>query len=62
MNGGEKDAQASQGTIDDRLRWPGRLDGQQTSPAVLWTDGVKFHEILSAPLKNILQLEKVYRY
>jgi hypothetical protein len=39
-----------------------RLDPPKTIPAVLWTDGLKFHEIYSSSLKDILELEKVYRY
>lgn len=31
-------------------------------PAVLWTDGFKFHEIYSSSRKSILKLEKVYQY
>ena len=30
--------------------------------AVLWTDGRKFHEIQSTSLKDILELEKIYKY
>ena len=39
-----------------------RLDPPKTIPAVLWTDGLKFHEIYSSSLKNALELEKVYKY
>ena len=39
-----------------------RLSPQEAIPAVLWTDGVKFHEIYSSSRDNILELEKVYRY
>jgi hypothetical protein len=39
-----------------------RLSPQRAIPAVLWTDGVKFHEIYSSSRDNILELEKVYRY
>jgi hypothetical protein len=39
-----------------------RLNPQKAIPAVLWTDGEKFHEIYSSSLKEILQLEKVYKY
>jgi hypothetical protein len=30
--------------------------------SVLWTDGVKFHQIYSLSRENMLDLEKVYRY
>jgi len=30
--------------------------------AVLWTDGREFHEIQSTSLKDILEMEKVYKY
>jgi hypothetical protein len=39
-----------------------RVVPQKTLPAVLWTDGLTFHEILSSSLKCILQLEKGYKY
>jgi hypothetical protein len=39
-----------------------RRDAGKTIPAVLWTDGVKYHEIYSSSLKDILELEKVYKY
>jgi hypothetical protein len=39
-----------------------RRDAGKTIPAVLWTDGVKYHEMYSSSLKDILELEKVYKY
>ncbi|HXN99879.1 MAG TPA: hypothetical protein VN881_12460 [Candidatus Acidoferrales bacterium] len=30
--------------------------------AVMWTDGRKFHEIQSTSLRDILELERVYKY
>jgi len=39
-----------------------RLGLARPLPAVLWTDGLTFHEIYSSSLKSILQLEKGYRY
>lgn len=39
-----------------------RVDPQDALPAVLWTDGLTFHEIYSSSLKYILQLEKGYKY
>ena len=37
-----------------------RIDSSKTSPALLWTDGVRLQEIYSSSLKDILKLEKVY--
>jgi len=37
-------------------------DGLPTLCAVMWTDGVKYHEIRSRSMKHILELEKHYRY
>jgi hypothetical protein len=37
-------------------------DKQQTLFAVMWTDGVKYHEIRSRSLRHILELERDYRY
>jgi len=39
-----------------------RINAEKTIPAVLWTDGVKFHEIYSPTRESILKLEKVYKY
>jgi hypothetical protein len=39
-----------------------RLSLEKTVPAVLWTDGVKFHEIYSTSRDCVLELERVYRY
>ena len=39
-----------------------RLDAGKTAPAVLWTDGVKFHLIYSSSRESMLALEKVYKY
>jgi hypothetical protein len=39
-----------------------RLPSQEAVPAILWIDGVKFHEIFSASRDSILELEKVFRY
>jgi hypothetical protein len=39
-----------------------RLSAEEVVHAILWTDGVKFHEIHSSSRDNILELEKVYRY
>jgi hypothetical protein len=48
--------------VGERARLLLRFDAGKTIPAVLWTDGVKYHEIYSSSLKNILELEKVYKY
>jgi len=40
---------------------PSSLAGQ-ANHAVLWTDGVKFHEIQSRSLTDILEFEKIYKY
>jgi len=37
-----------------------RLSSEKTVPAVLWTDGVKFHEIYSSSRGCVLELERVY--
>jgi len=37
-------------------------DCEKGAFAVAWTDGVKFHEIVSPSKKNALALERVYRY
>jgi hypothetical protein len=39
-----------------------RLSSEKAIPAVLWTDGVKFHEIYSTSRDSVLELERVYRY
>jgi hypothetical protein len=39
-----------------------RLSPERSIPAVLWTDGVKFHEIYSTSRDSALELELVYRY
>jgi hypothetical protein len=39
-----------------------RLSKQEVWHAILWTDGVKFHEIISSSLDDLLELERVYRY
>jgi len=39
-----------------------RLSPERSIPAVLWTDGVKFHEIYSTSRDSVLELELVYRY
>jgi hypothetical protein len=38
------------------------LSAEKAVPAVLWTDGVKFHEIYSTSRDSVLELERVYRY
>jgi len=38
-----------------------RLSAERAIPAVLWTDGVKFHEIYSSSRDSVLELENVYR-
>lgn len=54
---------SSAGTVvSERAEILLRLSPQRIIPAVLWTDGVKFHEIYSASRDSILELEKVYRY
>jgi hypothetical protein len=37
-----------------------RLSAEKAVPAVLWTDGVKFHEMYSSSRDCVLELEKVY--
>jgi hypothetical protein len=37
-------------------------DCEKGAFAIAWTDGVKFHEITSPSRKNVLALEKMYRY
>jgi hypothetical protein len=39
-----------------------KLSVEKPIPAVLWTDGVKFHEIYSSSRDSVLELERVYRY
>jgi|KBSMisStaDraftv2_1062788.scaffolds.fasta_scaffold496834_2 hypothetical protein len=39
-----------------------KLSPEKSIPAVLWTDGVKFHEIYSSSRDSLLELERVYRY
>jgi hypothetical protein len=39
-----------------------RLSSEKAIPAVLWTDGVKFHEIYSTSRDSVVELERVYRY
>lgn len=53
---------AAKEVVGERAQILLRLDSQTTYPAVLWTDGRTYHEIYSSSLKNILALEKAYRY
>ena len=53
---------AAKEVVGERAQILLRLDPQTTYPAVLWTDGRTYHEIYSSSLKNILALEKAYRY
>jgi hypothetical protein len=39
-----------------------RLSSEKAIPGVIWTDGVKFHEIYSTSRDSVLELERVYRY
>jgi hypothetical protein len=39
-----------------------KVSAERAIPAVLWTDGIKFHEIYSSSRDNVLELERVYRY
>ena len=48
--------------VGERAQILKRLGPDKTLPAVLWTDGLTFHEIYSLSLSSILQLEKGYRY
>jgi hypothetical protein len=48
--------------VGERAQILKRVGPQKTSPAVLWTDGITFHEIYSSSLEDILELEKVYKY
>ena len=38
-----------------------RIDKHKNQPAVLWTDEKMFREIYSSSLKDVLELEKLYR-
>jgi hypothetical protein len=53
---------AAKKVVGERAQILLRLDRRTTYPAVLWTNGRTYHEIYSSSLKNILALEKVYRY
>jgi hypothetical protein len=48
--------------VGERAQILKRLGPEKTLPAILWTDGLTFHEIYSSSLKCILQLEKGYKY
>lgn len=39
-----------------------QVNHHEALSAVLWTDGVAYHEIRSLSLKDILELERVYKY
>jgi hypothetical protein len=48
--------------VGERAEITVRLSAEKAIPAVLWTDGVKFHEIYSTSRDSVLELERVYRY
>lgn len=48
--------------IGERAEILKRMNDNKAIPAVLWTDGVRFHEIYSSSRESILKLEKVYMY
>ena len=39
-----------------------RISPQEVVHAILWTDGLRFNEIHSARLNNVLEFEKAYKY
>jgi hypothetical protein len=39
-----------------------RISPETTIPTILWTDGLKFHQIQSPSRDCVVELEKVYRY
>lgn len=58
-----KNKLGSGGTVDgERAEILLKLPSEKAIHAVLWTDGVKFHEIYSTSRNSVLELERVYRY
>jgi hypothetical protein len=53
---------AAKEVVGERAQILPGLDQETSYPAVLWTDGQTYHEIYSSSLKNVLALEKAYRY
>jgi hypothetical protein len=58
----KKKLNSARKVVGERVEILWRLSPEEAMPAVLWNDGVKFHEIRSWSRDSILELEKVYRY